>query len=127
MRASRLSPIMLGGAVAAAMVALTPTPGASFEILGVQSAWGVQAWLVETPELPVIALHFAFRDAGSAADPPGRQGLATFGARLLTEGAGELDAGAYQEHLAESGAVLTFNADRETLMGRLEVARDTRD
>jgi zinc protease len=109
------------------MVALTPAPGASFEILPVQSPQGIQAWLVEMPALPVIALHFAFRKAGSMADPPGRQGLAAFGARLLTEGAGELDAGAYQEHLAELGAALTFTADRDTLMGRLEVTRGPHD
>jgi zinc protease len=127
MRTSLVFPVRLGGAAVAALVGLTATTAAAFEILPLQSSRGIEAWLVETPELPVIALHFAFRDAGSAADPPGRQGLAAFGARLLTEGAGELDAAAYQERLAELGAALTFTVDRDTLGGRLEAVRDSRD
>jgi zinc protease len=127
MRASLIFPVTLGGAAVAALVALTSTPAASFEILRVQSSRGIKAWLVETPELPVIALYIAFRDAGSAADPPRRQGLAAFGARMLTEGAGELDASAYQERLSELGASLTFSADRDTLVGRLDAVRDYRD
>ena len=69
----------------------------------------------------------AFRDAGAAADPPGQQGLATFGARMLTEGAGDLDASAYQERLSALGAALTFGADRDMLVGRLEAIRDVRE
>jgi zinc protease len=127
MHASSILPVSLGGAAVAALVAFTAMPAASFEILPVKSSQGIKAWLVEAPELPVIALHIAFRDAGSAADPPGRQGLATFGARMLTEGAGELDASAYQERLSEVGAALTFTAGRDTLVGRLEAVRDYRD
>jgi zinc protease len=124
MRPSYSFPEALGGTAVAGPVAMRSTPAASFEIQRVQSSRGLQAWLVEAPELPVIALHFAFRNAGSAADPPGRQGLATFGARMLTEGAGDLDASAYQERLSELGATLTFAADRNTLVGRLEAVRD---
>jgi zinc protease len=127
MRASHILAVALGGAAVAAMAALTPTPAAAFEVQRVQSSRGITAWLVETPELPVIALYVAFRDAGSVADPPGRQGLATFGARMLTEGAGELDASTYQERLSELGAALTFSADRDTLVGSLEAIRDYRD
>ena len=106
----------------ATLVASTSTPSVSFEIRPVNSSRGIQAWLVETSELPVIALHIAFRDAGSAADPPGRQGLAVFGARMLMEGAGELDASAYQERLSELGSALTFSANRDLLVGRLNRA-----
>jgi zinc protease len=127
MCASGIFPVILGGAAVAALGALTPTPAASFQILRVQSSQEIEAWLVETPEFPVIALHIAFRDAGSVADPPARQGLAAFGARMLTEGAGELEADAYQERLSELGAALTFTVDRDTLVGRLEVMRDYRD
>jgi zinc protease len=127
MGVSHSFPVSLGGTAVAAVVALTSVPAASFEVLRVKSSHGVEAWLVETRELPVIALHLAFRDAGSAADPHKRQGLAVFGARMLTEGAGELDASAYQERLSELGAALTFTADRDTLVGRLEAVRDSRD
>jgi hypothetical protein len=64
MHVSRRLPVAFGGAAAAALVALASTPAAPFEVLRARSSQGVEAWLVETPELPVIALHFAFRDAG---------------------------------------------------------------
>jgi zinc protease len=109
------------------MMTLIPTPADAFEVLSVKSVHGIEAWLIETPQLPVIALYIAFRNAGAVADPPGRQGLAAFGARMLTEGAGELDASAYQERLSALGASLTFSADRDILVGRLEAVRDSRD
>jgi zinc protease len=123
---SLLLPVTLRGAAMAAMISLAPTPALSFEVLRVKSAHGIEAWLVEAPELPVIALYIAFREAGAVTDPPGRQGLASFGARLLTEGAGDLDASAYQERLSALGASLTFSADRDVLVGRLEAVRDQR-
>ena len=46
---------------------------------------------------------------------------------MLTEGAGELDASAYQERLSALGASLTFSADRDILVGRLEAVRDSHD
>jgi hypothetical protein len=76
MRTSLIVPLTLRGAAMAAMMVLIPTPAYAFEVLRVKSAQGIEAWLVETPELPVIALYIAFRDAGAVADPPGRQGLA---------------------------------------------------
>jgi zinc protease len=127
MRPSPTFPVSLGGTAVEAMVALTSTPAASFEIQHVKSSRGIRAWLVETPDLPIIALHLAFRDAGSIADPAERQGLAAFGAQMLTEGAGELDASAYQERLSELGATLTFAASRDILLGRLEAVGDDRE
>lgn len=111
----------------AASVGRFPPTAAPFEILGVRSSRGITAWLVEALELPVIALHLAFRNAGAVVDPPKRQGLALFGARMLTEGAGEFDANAFQDRLSELGAELTFSANRDLVLGRLEVVRDHRD
>jgi zinc protease len=122
-----MCPVTLGGAAVPALVAVTSTPAAVFEIQGVKSSRGIKAWLVEAPELPVIALHFAFRNAGSVADPPERQGLATFGARMLTEGAGDLDSSAFAQQLSELGATLTCTADRDILMGRLDAVHEDRD
>jgi zinc protease len=127
MRSSPIFPVSLGGTAAKAKVALSSMPAVSFEIQQVESSRGIMAWLVETPDLPIIALHLAFQDAGSVADPAERQGLAAFGAQMLTEGAGELDASAYQERLSELGATLTFAASRDTLMGRFEALRDDRE
>ena len=111
-------PLLLGVSAGAAY---------AIEIQRVATATGVQSWLVESRQLPLIALDFAFRGAGSVADPPGREGLARFGAQMLLEGAGDLDAGAFQERLSEIGAVLVFAADRDAVVGHLEVARENLD
>ena len=127
MQPSPILPVAIRGAAMAVLMAVTSPPAFAVEVSSVKSSRGIEAWLIETPELPIIALHIAFRDAGSAADPPGRQGLAAFGARMLTEGAGGLDASAYQERLSELGAALRFGAARDILVGRLEAVRDHRD
>jgi len=79
------------------------------------------AWLAESRHLPIIVVDFALVGAGSASDPDDKRGLANFGAQMLLEGAGEFDAKAFQEQLADIGATLTFVADRDALVGHIEV------
>ena len=85
------------------------------------------AWLSESRQLPIIVVDFALIGAGSASDPDDKRGLANFGAQMLSEGAGVFDAKAFQEQLADIGATLSFAADRDALVGHLEVAREHRN
>ncbi len=55
---------------------------------------GVEAWLVESYAVPLVALEFSAR-GGAAQDPAGKAGLATLLAGLLDEGAGPHDARAF--------------------------------
>jgi zinc protease len=110
-------------AIVPLLIGLSASTAPAIEIKRVDAA-GVRAWLVESRQLPVIVLDFAFRGAGSATDPPGREGLARFGAQMLLEGAGDLGATTFQERLSEIGAVLIFTADRDVLVGHLEVASE---
>jgi zinc protease len=85
----------------------------------VTSPGGIRAWLIEDASVPVFALAFAFHDAGAAGDPAGREGLAGLGAALLTLGAGELPATAFQDRLRDTATSLSFSGGRETVGGSL--------
>lgn len=97
------------------------------DIHTVNSSSGIVAWLSDSRQLPVIVVDFALIGAGSASDPDDKRGLANFGAQMLSEGAGVFDAKAFQEQLADIGATLSFAADRDALVGHLEVAREHRN
>ena len=71
------------------------------------------AWLVENHSLPIVAVHLAFRDAGTAQDPQTKEGVATFVAGLLNEGAGDMDAAAFQQRLEELTIEMSFAAERD--------------
>lgn len=60
--------------------------------------------VVENHALPLVTVLFAMPGAGSAADPPGRTGLAAFTANLLEEGAGGLSAREVAEQLENLGS-----------------------
>ena len=66
------------------------------DIQEITSPGGIKAWLVEDHSVPVIALKFAFKNAGAAQDPADKQGVARLLSNTLDEGAGELDSQAFQ-------------------------------
>jgi zinc protease len=92
----------------------------------VTSPSGIVAWLVEDHQNPIIAADFSV-DCGSASDPSGKEGLATMVSGLLDEGAGDLDAQAFQGRLEDLAIGLTFNADADTFSGRVKTLTDNRD
>jgi zinc protease len=79
---------------------------------------GVEVWLVEDYAVPLVAVEFAF-DGGAAQDSADKAGCADMLAGLLDEGAGDLDAAAFQEALDEKAIELSFNTDRDAVYGRL--------
>lgn len=85
-------------------------------ITTVTSSSGIEAWLVEDHNLPVIALEFAFLN-GSSQDPNGKAGAINLIAGLLDEGAGDMDAEAFQNALADRAIELSFSADRDDFRG----------
>jgi len=126
----------LAAGIAAAAIAprsapaqTAPTPasaaaggsGWSVPIQAVRSPGGIAAWLIEDRSIPVVALRFAIRDAGVAADAEGREGLAAFAAATLDEGAGQYDASAFQSALRDRAISLSFSAGRETFAGTLRM------
>ncbi len=100
------------------MVTTRPTSRAD-TVQKVVSPGGVQAWLVEDYAVPLVAFDMAFR-GGAAQDAEGRAGTAATLTSLLDEGAGDLDAAAFQRALDDRAIEISFSADRDHLAGRVK-------
>ncbi len=70
---------------------------------------GTTVILAERHDVPVVQMSYQF-DAGYAADPAGKPGLASFTTNLLDEGAGNLDALAFASRKEELGAEIGASA-----------------
>jgi zinc protease len=84
----------------------------------VTTSSGLEGWLIPMPEGEVIALDFAF-DRGASSDPDGQPGLAHLVSGLMDEGAGDLDAEAFQTALEDRAISLSFSAAQDNLTGGL--------
>lgn len=93
------------------------------KIQDVTTPGGVKAWLVEDHSAPVVAVEFAFIDAGSARDPAGRQGMAQLLSNTLDEGAGDLDSQSFQKKLADHSISLSYRAGRDDFYGSLKMLK----
>uniref|UniRef100_A0A9E8CSQ9 Insulinase family protein n=1 Tax=Bosea sp. NBC_00436 TaxID=2969620 RepID=A0A9E8CSQ9_9HYPH len=113
------------------MNAPIPTPklntaGPAIAVQIVRSPGGVEAWLVEEHSLPLIAVDFAF-DGGASRDPENAAGSAYLISGLLDEGAGDLDAEAFQGRMADHAISLGFDARRDDFHGYLQTLSTHRD
>lgn len=113
------------------MNAPIPTPtlntaGPAIAVQTVRSPGGVEAWLVEEHSLPLIAVDFAF-DGGASRDPENAAGSAYLISGLLDEGAGDLDAEAFQGRMADHAISLGFEARRDDFHGYLQTLSTHRD
>lgn len=104
----------------------TSLAGPSVPVQKVRSPAGVEAWLVEEHSLPLIAVDFAF-DGGATRDPENAAGSAYLVSGLLDEGAGDLDAEAFQGRLADHAISLGFDARRDDFHGHLQTLSSHRD
>ncbi len=100
-------------------------PAFALEIQSVKSPSGIEAWLIEDHTLPIISLSFSF-DAGNRLEPAGKAGLGEFAAALLDEGAGTLDANAFQNQLADAAISMNFAADTDYLSGHIKTLSKNR-
>jgi zinc protease len=100
------------------MAVATPA-GAEMRIQEVTSPGGIKAWLVESRQVPLIAMRFAFA-GGAAHDPDGKEGLANFVSGILDEGAGELGSIEFQERQEELAVKLEFEAGRDMFVGSFQ-------
>lgn len=101
-------------------------PAQAMQIERVVSPGGIEAWLVEEYEVPVIVMNVSWA-GGSASDPQAKLGLANMVSGLLDEGAGDMDSQAYQKRLEASGAVLSYSEDRDYFNARLKTLAENRD
>jgi zinc protease len=85
----------------------------------VKTPGGVEAWLVESYAVPLVAVEFAMR-GGTTQDGAKKAGLATLFAGLLDEGAGPLDSRAFHRAVDDLAIHLGFSADRDYLSGHIQ-------
>jgi zinc protease len=113
-------------ACAAALFAAAAQPAGATTIERVVSPGGIEAWLVREPSLPLIAINFAFL-GGANEDPAGKPGVGNMAASLLDNGAGELDAKAFQQQVEENAVQLRFWVSRDYLSGSIQMLRDRQE
>jgi zinc protease len=84
---------------------------------------GEEVWYVSDHTLPMIAMDVAI-PAGSAYDPQGKYGLSAFAASLIDEGAGNLNATAFQTALSNRAIRLSISPGRDWLVISLVTLTD---
>jgi len=102
------------------------TKARAMNIQQVKSPGGIEAWLVEDHNVPLLALRFAF-EGGNAQDPDGKEGVANFLTAMMDEGAGDLLSAAFQERMEEIAMRMSFDDGRDTLYGSFETLTMNRD
>lgn len=112
--------------VAALILIAFNRPAEAMKIETVKSPGGIEAWLVEDHSNPMMAMRFSF-EGGSAQDPAGKEGLANFVSSMLDEGAGTLDAAAFQEKLEDLAVRLSFSDTHDAFYGNFETLTANRD
>jgi zinc protease len=123
MIALRATRLCIGLITAAALLG---APAHATTIERVVSPGGIEAWLVREPAVPLIAMQFAFR-GGANQDPESKPGVAHMVAAMLDEGAGDLDAKAFQEQLDRNAVELSFRAQRDDFYGSLRILRERKN
>ena len=97
------------------------------DIQEVKTSSGISVWLVEDNTLPVIALQYLFLDSGTALDPDSKQGLVRMLSNTMDEGAGDLDAHAFQKALSDHSISLSFSAGRDGFGGQVKTLSRNKD
>jgi zinc protease len=105
------------------LLALATAPACALDVQTLAAPRGEQVWYVSDHTLPMIAMTVAI-PAGSSYDPQGKDGLASFAANLLDEGAGRLDSDSFHTALAVRAIKLSISPDRDFLIVQLVTLTD---
>ncbi|MBK5934665.1 zinc protease [Rhodovulum imhoffii] len=98
---------------------------AEIAVQEITSPGGVQAWLVESHDIPFLALEIRFRGGGSL-DAPGKRGAINLMTALLEEGAGQRDARAFARARDELAASFRFRASQDAVAVSARVLTENR-
>jgi zinc protease len=122
---TRVTTAVAAAAAGAALLFATPAAAMS-KIERVVSPGGIEAWLVREKSVPLIAMEFSFK-GGANQDPAGKPGVSYMTAASLDEGAGDLDAKAFQARAERNAVELSFRSSRDEIRGSLKVLSDRKD
>lgn len=95
-------------ATAVAVFAALPL-WADVDIAEIETPGGINAWLVEEPSIPFVALEIVFR-GGTSLDDPAKRGAVNLMTALIEEGAGDLDAQAFARARDDLAMSLSFSS-----------------
>ncbi len=118
-----------GASAALVMLAVFANPfvtaAQAMKIQDLTTPGGIKAWLVEEHSVPLMALRFSFK-GGNAQDPTGKEGVAHYLTGMMDEGAGDLDAQAFQGRMEELAMRMSFEDGRDQLYGSFETLTENR-
>ncbi|SIO51326.1 zinc protease [Rhodovulum sp. ES.010] len=113
--------------VAASLALWLAVPArAAVDIREVTSPGGIEAWLVESHDIPFVALEIRFR-GGASLDTEGKAGATNLMTALLEEGAGEMDARAFVRARDALAASFRFDAGQDSLRVSARMLSENRD
>jgi len=102
------------------LVAGMGRPVTAMPIERVVSPGGIEAWLIEDHQAPVLAVEFQFVGPTRAGDPPDLEGRAMMAAALMGEGAGPYESQDFHRRLEDRAIQLSFEARQDSLAGGLK-------
>ena len=97
------------------LVAVFAAQAQAANIQAVDLGKNAEVWFAEDHTVPIIAFNISM-PAGSAYDPGGKAGLATFTGAMMDEGAGDMDSKAFHEALANRAISFSARAERDYLV-----------
>lgn len=99
---------------------------ATVKIEEVTTPGGIDAWLVESHDLPFASVEIRFA-GGTSVDTPDALGAVNLMTGLLEEGAGDMDSRAFAEARETLAASIGFSSNRESVSVSLTFLTETRD
>ena len=97
------------------LVAVFAAQAEAANIQNVDLGKHAEVWFAEDHTVPIISFNISL-PAGSAYDPAGKAGLASFAGSMIDEGAGNLDSKAFHEALADRAIAFSARAERDYLV-----------
>ncbi|WP_296425665.1 pitrilysin family protein [Yoonia sp.] len=100
--------------IALCLSIVASTAWAEIDIKQVTSANGINAWVVEEPSIPFIAIEIRFR-GGASLDRSGKRGAVNLMTGLIEEGSGAMTAQEFQTAREALAARFSFQATDDTI------------
>jgi len=97
------------------LMLLAANPALAANIQNIDLGKAAQVWFAEDHTVPIVSFNISL-PAGSAYDPAGKAGLASFTGAMIDEGAGGLDSKAFHEALANRAITFSARAERDYLV-----------
>ena len=98
---------------------------AEIAIQEVVSKSGLRAWLVQSADIPFVALEIRIK-GGTSLDLPGKEGAVNLMAGMLEEGSGDLDARGFAEARDDLAASFRFSAGQDAVSVSARFLSETR-